>query len=64
MAEQSRFFLTGSDFSELAVLESSMPNELNSTGRLMMDNSNQNESVLRAANFKKLDLDAIETNLI
>ena len=31
MADQSRFFLTGSDFSELAVLESALPNELNST---------------------------------
>ena len=59
MVEQNRFFLTGSDFSELAVLESNMPNELNSTSRL-----DKRESSLRIANFKKLDLDAVESNLI
>lgn len=59
LADQNRYFLTGSDFSELAVLESTMANELNSTGQL-----EQPQSALRAANFKKLDLSAMESNLI
>ena len=59
MADQSRFFLTGSDFSELAVLESTVPNELNSTSGLP-----KLESSLKAAKFKKLDLEAMENNLI
>ena len=36
-----------------------MPNELNSTNHF-----DQAESALRAANFKKLDLSAMEANLI
>jgi len=34
MTDESRYFLTGSDFSELAALDTSVKNELNSTGQL------------------------------
>ena len=60
--EKSRFFLTGSDFSELAVLENTMTNEINSMSRLeqlvLQDNG------IKTAKFKRIDWNQMEMNLI
>ena len=62
MTDESRYFLTGSDFSELAALDTSVKNELNSTGQL--DQLVATESAIKTAKFKKIDWNQMETNLI
>ena len=54
--EDSRFYLTGSDFSELAVLNYSLNEELNN----QIDQSKS----LKTAKFKKPDWDKIDKNFI
>jgi len=68
-AETNRFFLTGSDFSELAILEKNAGPELNNAGGLaehllQQSAANGGEPSLKAAKFKKLDWNAMEKNLI
>ena len=58
--DQSRFFLTGSDFSELAILDGSVTHELNSSGAL----EKIAPEILKLAKFKKIDWNAMESNLI
>ena len=53
IVDQNRFFLTGSDFSELAVLENPLINELNSSVGGNRDVTA--ESSLKTAKFKKID---------
>ena len=57
MADQNRFFLTGSDFSELAILENSQTLNSNSVAE------EKPETALKLAKFQKLDFNAIEKNL-
>ena len=59
IVDQSRFFLTGSDFSELAALEG-QNNELNSTSGFRQLAA---ESTLQKAKFKRLDMAKLENSL-
>lgn len=54
--DDSRFWLTGSDFSELAVLNYSLMEE--------MSKQIDQEKLLKTAKFKRMDWDQIEKNLI
>ena len=47
---KEKYWVTGSDFSELALLETNL-NELSNT----MDNPKRNKSKLKMANFKQID---------
>ena len=54
--DDSRYWLTGSDFSELAIMNYSLPDELNKQVEL--------EKSMRTARFKRMDWDKIEKNFI